>query len=257
MNSESTQQSLEILSHPSASSPISDLSRSLPSQSESPQTLDWKTALQGEREEVYFKSLLEFIANERGAGKTIYPQNTDVFNALSLTPFADVRVVILGQDPYHGPNQAHGLCFSVQRRIKPPPSLVNIFKELESDVSVSRPSHGCLESWAKQGVLLLNAVLTVEASKPGSHANRGWERFTDRVVSELNQKREGLVFLLWGAYAQKKGAMIDNSRHLVLSAPHPSPFSAHSGFFNCRHFSLANQYLRERNLSPIDWSLPE
>ena len=189
-------------------------------------------------------------------GTTIYPQNSDVFNALACTPFSDVRVVILGQDPYHGPNQAHGLCFSVRPPVPPPPSLVNIFQELKSDLGIERPKHGCLESWARQGVLLLNAVLTVEAEKAGSHAGRGWEKFTDRVIQELNEKRSHLVFLLWGAYAQKKASFVDRSKHLVLEAPHPSPLSAHRGFLGCRHFSKANAYLAANGQAPIDWRLP-
>jgi uracil-DNA glycosylase len=218
--------------------------------------LTWKEVLHGEREQEYFKSLITFIENERRDGKVIYPPNNLVFNALALTPFSSVRVVILGQDPYHGPGQAHGLCFSVQRGISAPPSLVNIFKELQSDLGITRPSHGCLEHWAQQGVLLLNAVLTVEQGTPGSHAQRGWERFTDRIVSEINARLESVVFLLWGAYAQKKGSCIDSTRHLVLTAPHPSPFSADRGFFGCKHFSSTNQHLISRGLPPIDWSLP-
>ncbi|MBX7143125.1 MAG: uracil-DNA glycosylase [Oligoflexia bacterium] len=215
----------------------------------------WKDVLAGEREEAYFRELLQFLAKERAQGKTIYPPAADMFNAIQFTPFASVKAVIIGQDPYHGPNQAHGLCFSVRRGIPPPPSLVNIFQELKTDLGLSMPSHGCLESWARQGVLLLNAVLSVEAGKPQSHANKGWERFTDRVIRELNTRREGLVFLLWGAYAWKKGAMIDRSKHLVLQAPHPSPLSAHRGFLGCKHFSQANKYLESRGGSGIDWCL--
>ena len=216
----------------------------------------WKDALSGERELDYFTSLLRFLDGERSSGKIIYPKKADTFNALNFTPFRDVRVVVLGQDPYHGPNQAHGLCFSVQRGVPPPPSLQNIFKEIASDLGLPIPAHGCLEHWARQGVLLLNAVLSVEAGKPGSHANRGWERFTDRIVSEINARCEHIVFLLWGAYAQKKGAIIDTSKHLVLACPHPSPFSAHSGFLGCKHFSKTNAYLAQHGHSPIDWSLP-
>ncbi len=211
--------------------------------------------LRGEKEQPYFQELLKFLDTERHRGKTIYPAKGNIFQALSSTPFEKVLVVILGQDPYHGPLQAHGLCFSVQPEVPPPPSLVNIFKELHSDLGISRPSHGCLEKWASQGVLLLNAVLTVEAGKPGSHANRGWEQFTDRIVHELNLRKEQLVFLLWGAYAQRKGAFIDRSRHLVLTAPHPSPFSADKGFFGCKHFSQANTYLLEHGKGSIDWEL--
>lgn len=217
--------------------------------------LTWKEVLSGEREEPYFQKLMAFVDSERAAGKIIYPKKTDVFNALASTSFEEVRVVILGQDPYHGPGQAHGLCFSVQPGVTPPPSLINIFKELSNDLGLPMPSHGCLLKWAKQGVLLLNAVLTVEQGKAGSHANMGWERFTDRVVSELNRHRRGLVFVLWGAYAQKKGEMIDRSRHNVLMAPHPSPFSADRGFFGCKHFSQTNAILKKQGLPEVDWSL--
>jgi len=215
----------------------------------------WREVLAGEREQEYFIQLMRFIESERGAGKTIYPANSDIFNALTLTPFESVRVVIIGQDPYHGPNQAHGLSFSVLPGVPPPPSLVNIFKELKSDLGIERPQHGCLLSWAKQGVLLLNAVLSVEGGKPGSHANRGWERFTDRVIQVINDRHEHVVFLLWGAYAQKKGARIDPNRHLALTSPHPSPFSADKGFFGCRHFSRANEYLRAHGRGVIDWDI--
>jgi uracil-DNA glycosylase len=220
-------------------------------------SLTWSDVLAGEREQQYFRDLIEFVEGERRSGKTVYPKNSEIFNALHYTPFESVKVVILGQDPYHGPNQAHGLCFSVRPPTPPPPSLVNIFQELESDVGVKRPSHGCLESWAYQGVLLLNAVLTVEEGNPGSHALRGWERFTDRVVKEINDRREHVVFMLWGAYAQKKGAHVDRTKHLVLEAPHPSPLSAHRGFLGCKHFSQANEYLREHGCVPVDWRLPE
>lgn len=220
-----------------------------------PEAVTWKEVLAGERDHPYFKELLAFVDHERTSGKTIYPKAADVFHALQATPFERVKVVILGQDPYHGPQQAHGLCFSVQPGVRPPPSLINIFKELQSDIGVPIPHSGCLEKWATQGVLLLNAVLTVEAGQPGAHANKGWERFTDRVVRELSQRRKGIVFLLWGAYAQKKGALIDRSAHCVLEAAHPSPFSAERGFFGCRHFSRANAFLAERGLAPIDWSL--
>lgn len=217
--------------------------------------LTWKEVLSGEREQPYFKDLLQFVEEERRKGKTIYPKNSEIFNALTFTPFEEVKVVIIGQDPYHGPNQAHGLCFSVKPPTPPPPSLVNIFSEIQSDLGIKRPSHGCLEKWAKQGVLLLNAVLTVEESKPGSHANTGWERFTDKIIRELDAHREGLVFLLWGAYAIKKGDFVDRSKHVVLTAPHPSPLSAHRGFLGCKHFSKANEELRNRNKEEIDWSL--
>lgn len=217
--------------------------------------LTWKEALSGEKEQPYFKDLLAFVEQERAAGKIIYPKAQDVFNALSSTPFEQVKVVIIGQDPYHGPGQAHGLCFSVKPGVPPPPSLINIFREINDDLGIPVPRHGCLQKWAAQGVLLLNAVLTVEEGKPGSHANKGWERFTDRVIRELNERKDGLVFLLWGAYAQKKCSIIDRKHHTVLEAPHPSPLSANRGFFGCRHFSRANHALQLRGLSPIDWSL--
>jgi len=239
---------LELVSEMPSSSLASTLSGS--------QECTWKDALAGELEQPYFTELLGMVEDARASGTTVYPKNGDAFHALSLTPFGEVRVVLLGQDPYHGPQQAHGLCFSVQRGIRPPPSLVNIYKELVSDVSFSPPQHGCLEAWAQRGVLLLNSVLTVEAGQPGSHANKGWERFTDRVIRELNSRKEHLVFLLWGAYAQKKGAFIDSKKHLVLKAAHPSPFSAHSGFFGCKHFSRANSYLASHGLKEVDWSLP-
>lgn len=216
----------------------------------------WADVLAAEKREPYFKEVVAFVERERAAGKTIYPPNGDVFNALAFTPFGNVKVVIIGQDPYHGPNQAHGLCFSVKPPTPPPPSLVNIFLELKSDLGIQRPTHGNLESWARQGVLLLNAVLTVEEAKPGSHANKGWERFTSKIIEELNAQKHNLVFLLWGAYAQKKAERVDRHRHLVLTAPHPSPLSAYRGFLGCKHFSQANAYLTQHGLSPIDWSLP-
>jgi uracil-DNA glycosylase len=197
-----------------------------------------------------------FLRAERAAGKILYPPASRIFAALDRTPFDQVRVVILGQDPYHGPGQAHGLCFSVPTGVPPPPSLLNIFQELTRDLGLPRPAHGCLDSWADQGVLLLNAVLTVEAGKPGSHAGRGWEAFTDAVIESLNQQREGIVFMLWGSYAQKKGALIDRVRHCVLRAPHPSPLSAYRGFIGCGHFSTANRYLGARGGAGIDWRLP-
>lgn len=216
---------------------------------------NWKEVLRGERESEYFKKLMTFIENERKAGKVIYPKNSDIFNALSFTPFPEVKVVIIGQDPYHGPRQAHGLCFSVLPGVPAPPSLLNIFKELQSDVGFAIPNHGCLEKWAKQGVMLLNTVLTVEAGRPQSHANLGWENFTDRVIRELNEKRENLVFLLWGSHAQKKGESINRFKHLVLQAPHPSPLSAHRGFLGCKHFSQTNEFLKKKGIATIDWSL--
>lgn len=223
-------------------------------QSES-QALTWKEVLAGERDESYFRELLTFIESARAAGKRIYPPNHETFNALQHTPFNQVKVVIIGQDPYHGAGQAHGLCFSVKPGVPIPPSLHNIFNELRDDLGITVPQHGCLEKWAAQGVLLLNAVLSVEEGIPGSHANKGWERFTDRIIRELNERKDDLVFLLWGAYAQKKCTMIDRARQHVLEAPHPSPLSASRGFFGCKHFSRANELLRKSGQPEIDWSL--
>ncbi|QIM64805.1 uracil-DNA glycosylase [Frederiksenia canicola] len=216
----------------------------------------WKEAIGEEKSQPYFQAILHTIHQERLAGKTIYPPQNEVFSAFSLTEFEQVKVVILGQDPYHGPNQAHGLSFSVKPNIAPPPSLLNMYKELSQDVGFQIPQHGYLIDWAKQGVLMLNTVLTVEQGKAHSHANIGWERFTDKVIAQLNQHREHLVFLLWGSHAQKKGQFIDRNRHCVLTAPHPSPLSAHRGFFGCRHFSKANAYLRQHHLTEINWQLP-
>jgi uracil-DNA glycosylase len=214
----------------------------------------WKNHLQDEFQQTYMQELRAFLLQRKQQGAVIFPPGPLIFNALDSTPFERVRVVILGQDPYHGPRQAHGLCFSVQDGVQAPPSLVNIFKEIESDLGVPCSSRGNLQRWAEQGVLLLNAVLTVEQGLAGSHQGKGWERFTDRVVAELNQGRQNLVFLLWGSYAAKKGDAIDPSRHLVLKAPHPSPLSAHRGFFGCRHFSRANSYLQEHGIEPIHWA---
>jgi len=200
-------------------------------------------------------STISFIKNEVAAGKKIYPKSADIFNAFKYTPFENVKVVILGQDPYHGFKQAHGLCFSVQEGTPPPPSLKNIFQEINKDLNLPIPKHGNLENWAQQGVLLLNTVLTVEAGKPQSHANKGWEIFTDKVINILNEEKTGLIFLLWGAPAQRKGQLIDKTRHHVLMAPHPSPLSAHRGFMGCKHFSKVNELLRTMNKSEIDWSL--
>lgn len=201
-------------------------------------------------------ALSAFLRAELRAGKAIYPPPKRIFAALDTTPFEAVKVVILGQDPYHGPNQAHGLCFSVLPGVPAPPSLENIFKEIERDLRIPRPDHGCLIPWARQGVLLLNAVLTVERGLAGSHQGKGWEGFTDAVVDHLNREREDLVFLLWGSYAQAKGKLIDTGRHLVLKAPHPSPLSAHRGFIGCGHFSRTNAWLSEHGLPDIDWRLP-
>lgn len=215
----------------------------------------WFARLEAEFTQPYMRELRAFLLEEKKAGKVIYPAGAEYFAALDRTPFPKAKVVILGQDPYHGPGQAHGLCFSVRRRVAPPPSLRNIFREIADDLGAPRDgfSHGCLDSWAEQGVLLLNAVLTVERGRAASHQGRGWERFTDRIVEQLSEEGERLVFMLWGGYAQKKGRIIDGVRHLVLKAPHPSPLSADRGFFGCRHFSRANDWLTEHGLEPIDW----
>ncbi|MCJ0826460.1 uracil-DNA glycosylase [Luteimonas sp. 50] len=202
------------------------------------------------------QQLAAFLRQRKAAGARVYPPGPRIFAALDATPFDAARVVILGQDPYHGAGQAHGLCFSVPPGVPIPPSLDNIFKELQRDLGVARPDHGCLLPWARQGVLLLNAVLTVEDGRAGAHAGKGWEGFTDHIVETLNREREGLVFLLWGSYAQAKGKVIDPQRHRVLKAPHPSPLSAHRGFIGCGHFSAANQYLARHGQAPIDWALP-
>ena len=216
----------------------------------------WQDALGPQKEAEYFTRLMARIQSEREAGKEIYPPQQDVFNALKFTPLESVKVVILGQDPYHGPDQAHGLCFSVLPGVKTPPSLVNIYKELAADIDgFVIPKHGTLTSWAEQGVLLLNTVLTVEQGKAHSHAKWGWETFTDAVIDAVNRHQQGVVFLLWGSHAQKKGMHIDTSKHHVLSAPHPSPLSAHRGFLGCKHFSQTNQLLSSQNKSPINWQL--
>ncbi|EHA1125719.1 uracil-DNA glycosylase [Vibrio cidicii] len=221
------------------------------------QELTWHDVIGAEKQQAYFQQTLSFVDAERQAGKVIYPPAKDVFNAFRFTEFNQVKVVILGQDPYHGPNQAHGLCFSVLPGIKPPPSLVNMYKELAQDIEGFQiPAHGFLQSWAEQGVLLLNTVLTVEQGKAHSHATSGWEVFTDRVIEAINQHQQGVVFLLWGSHAQKKGRFIDRNKHYVLSAPHPSPLSAHRGFLGCRHFSQTNQLLSQQGKTPIHWHLP-
>lgn len=212
----------------------------------------WKVRLRKEFESENFKQLVKFIKSEYQNGK-IYPPAKDIFNAFDYCPFDKTRVVIIGQDPYHGPGQAHGLCFSVNKNVKAPPSLVNIFKEIQDDLGLPIPNHGNLEHWAHQGVLLLNATLTVRASQAGSHQNKGWEIFTDGVIKILSETKENLVFLLWGAYAQRKGAIIDRSRHLVLESAHPSPFAVHRGFYGNKHFSKTNDYLASKNLTPINW----
>jgi uracil-DNA glycosylase len=217
----------------------------------------WLEPLGEEFAQPYMAELKRFLVREKESGKRIFPAGSNWFRALDLTPLDKVRVVILGQDPYHGPGQAHGLCFSVPGGVQPPPSLVNIFKELESDLGVRPARHGFLEHWARQGVLLLNSVLTVEMGRAASHREKGWERFTDAIIREVNAKTEPVVFMLWGSYAQKKAAFVDTAKHLVLKAPHPSPLSAHSGFFGCRHFSKANAFLESRGMKPIGWALPE
>jgi len=212
----------------------------------------WKEALQQEFEKDYFINLTNFVREEYRA-KTVYPPAGLIFNAFNLCPFSNVKVVLIGQDPYHGPGQAHGLCFSVRDGVEFPPSLINIFKEIELDLGTCRPNSGNLERWAKQGVLLLNATLTVLAHQAGSHQKKGWEEFTDAVISLINNKKENIVFMLWGAYAQKKGENIDRQRHLVLESVHPSPLSASRGFFGNKHFSKCNSYLTQNGIDPIDW----
>lgn len=219
---------------------------------------EWRQALAAEFAAPYMTELRAFLEAEKRAGKVVYPPGPEIFNALNSTPLSRVKAVILGQDPYHGPGQAHGLCFSVRRGVAPPPSLQNIFRELEQDLGIPRPRHGELTHWAQQGVLLLNSVLTVEAGQAGSHQGRGWEHFTDAAIRVLNEQCEHLVFLLWGNYAQRKGRIIDGHRHLVLKAVHPSPLSANrGGWFGHHHFSQANHYLQAHGRSPIDWSLPD
>lgn len=213
----------------------------------------WEKVIGSEFKKNYFEKLTEFVKKEYSSA-TIYPEGKNIFRAFELCPFEDVKVVIIGQDPYHGPKQANGLCFSVNDGMLLPPSLQNIYKEIETDLGVERPTKGNLDNWAKQGVLLLNATLTVRANTPGSHQHQGWEEFTDAVIKAISEKKENIVFLLWGKYAQDKGAMIDRKKHHVLTAPHPSPFSAHSGFFGCKHFSKTNKYLKSIGKEPIDWT---
>lgn len=212
----------------------------------------WKSLLSQEFEKPYFQQLTAFVRNEYKS-QTIYPRGLDIFKAFDRCDFDNVKVVIIGQDPYHGVGQANGLCFSVSEGVRFPPSLLNIFKEIREDLGKAIPASGDLERWAKQGVLLLNATLTVRANTPGSHQNRGWETFTDAVIRKISDEKDGIVFLLWGAYAQKKGEIIDRSKHLVLMSAHPSPFSADRGFFGCKHFSKANAYLKSKGKDEIDW----
>jgi uracil-DNA glycosylase len=217
---------------------------------------DWNPVLRGEFTKPYWAELQQYVTSER-ARATVYPPPDEVFAALHLTPYAEVKAVILGQDPYHGPNQAHGLCFSVRAGVQPPPSLQNIFKELESDLGISAPAHGCLDHWARQGVLLLNASLTVRRGAAASHQGKGWETFTDEVLRVVNQKRERVVFILWGAAARRKRPLIDTSRHVIIESAHPSPLSASNGFFGSRPFSRTNAALVEAGREPIDWRIPD
>ena len=215
----------------------------------------WKEELKEEFEKPYFEKIVQFLKSEKTAGKVIYPPGKLIFNAFDTTTFSKVKVVIIGQDPYHNPGQAHGLCFSVPDQVQPPPSLVNIFKELQTDLEIPISRSGNLEKWAMQGVLLLNASLTVEANKPMSHSELGWHIFTDEVIKHVSQKKEHVVFMLWGKFAQNKAVLLDESKHKVLKAAHPSPLSAYNGFFGCGHFSKANAWLREKGEQPIDWSI--
>ena len=217
----------------------------------------WKQALSAEFSSDYMTALRAFLVAERDAGKRIFPKGAEYFRALDLTPLDAVKVVILGQDPYHGAGQAHGLCFSVLPGVRIPPSLVNIYKEMQADLGIPPARHGFLESWAKQGVLLLNSVLTVEEARAASHQGQGWERFTDAVIRIVNERCEHVVFILWGAYAQRKAAFVDTSRHLVLKSVHPSPLSAHNGFFGSKPFSKANEWLVKQGRDPVNWQLPE
>ncbi|SDK08950.1 Uracil-DNA glycosylase [Pseudomonas delhiensis] len=217
----------------------------------------WKSALREEFDKPYMRELGEFLRREKAAGKVIYPPGPLIFNALNSTPLDKVKVVIIGQDPYHGPGQAHGLCFSVQPGVPAPPSLQNIYKELQRDLNIPIPSHGYLQHWAEQGVLLLNTSLTVEHSRAGSHAQAGWQHFTDRVIEVVNERCDGVVFLLWGSHAQSKQKLIDPRKHLILKSAHPSPLSAYRGFLGNGHFSRTNKFLEQNGKAPIDWALPE
>ncbi|HKS14500.1 MAG TPA: uracil-DNA glycosylase [Pseudomonas sp.] len=217
----------------------------------------WKTALRAEFEQPYMQQLRDFLRQEHAAGKEIYPPGPLIFNALNSTPLDKVKVVILGQDPYHGPGQAHGLCFSVQPGIATPPSLVNIYKEMQRDLNIPIARHGCLQSWADQGVLLLNTTMTVERANAASHANKGWQFFTDRIIQVVSERCSNVVFLLWGSHAQSKQKLIDGTKHLILKSVHPSPLSAYRGFLGCGHFSQTNRFLEQRGLAPVHWELPE
>lgn len=217
----------------------------------------WKRLLMPEFQSGYMQDLKAFLQAEARAKKVVYPKGEEIFSALNLTPLENVKVVIIGQDPYHGPGQAHGLCFSVKKGVRIPPSLQNIYKELKNDLGIQPPSHGFLEAWAKQGVLMLNNVLTVQDGLAGSHQGKGWEQFTDRIIQRLNEEKENLVFILWGTPAQKKAAAVNPKKHLILKSVHPSPLSAHRGFFGTRPFSQTNEYLRSKGLPEIDWSISE
>ena len=215
----------------------------------------WKEVLKQEFDKPYFQQIPLHLKTEKAQGKIIYPPGGLIFNAFNTTPVSNVKIVIIGQDPYHGPNQAHGLCFSVQNGVPPPPSLINIFKELHDDIGMQIPNHGNLTKWAEQGVFLLNASLTVRAGEPMSHSKIGWAEFTDTVIKKISDEKEHVVFLLWGKFAQEKRILIDESKHLILRAAHPSPLSAHAGFFGCKHFSKANEWLIKKGIDPIDWRL--
>lgn len=216
---------------------------------------DWKALLAEEFNSPYFQKIIDFLEEEKNNNRTVYPPREEIFSAFRLTPFEEVKVVIIGQDPYHGKGQAHGLCFSVKKGVPPPPSLINIFTEIKSDCGISISGHGELTSWARQGVLLLNAILTVRENQPGSHRNIGWQQFTDKVISLISEKKEGIVFLLWGKYAQSKSDLIDEGKHYILQAAHPSPYSVRAGFFGCRHFSKTNEILKSLKRQPINWSI--
>ncbi|MCK5658697.1 MAG: uracil-DNA glycosylase [Alphaproteobacteria bacterium] len=218
---------------------------------------DWLAIIGGEFECPYMVKLKKYLQQEKNSGRVVYPKGTEIFNALNTTPFENIKVVILGQDPYHGPNQAHGLAFSVQKGIPIPPSLLNIYKEIKQEFGTEIPRHGDLTHWARQGVLLINATLTVRQASAGSHQGKGWEEFTDTVIREINDRLTHVVFMLWGAYAQKKGAFINSEKHLILTAPHPSPLSAHRGFMGCGHFLKANKYLKQHGHSPVDWEIAD
>jgi uracil-DNA glycosylase len=215
----------------------------------------WKEVLKDEFAKPYFEQIALHIKTEKLQGKIIYPPGSLIFNAFNTTTFDKVKVVILGQDPYHGPGQAHGLCFSVQNGVQPPPSLVNIFKELQDDIGVPIPDHGNLTHWAEQGVFLLNASLTVRAGEPMSHSKIGWAQFTDEVIKKISAEKKNVVFILWGKFAQEKKLLIDETKHCILKSAHPSPLSAHAGFFGCKHFSKANEYLMSKGIDPIDWKI--